>query len=112
MVRSFYTNVNVHKHNSVIIHRRTVRIISMHPHTEVPMGFKPAGSFQGGNSVNPFQIPFIAGKLAKFLYDIHDFSMHFWRAGKFFKFFQGIVQGECAAFVVGTFYEQPVLVHN
>ena len=91
MVRSFCTNVNVHKHNSVIIHRRTVRIISMYHHTEVTMGFIPAGSFRGGNSVNPFQIPSSAGNLAKFLDNVHDFLMNLGWAGKFFQLFQRIV---------------------
>lgn len=34
------------------------------------------------------------------------------RAGKFFQLFQRIVQHECAAFAVGTFHEQAMLVRN
>lgn len=33
-------------------------------------------------------------------------------AGKFFQLFQRIVQHECAAFAVGTFHEQAMLVRN
>lgn len=50
--------------------------------------------------------------LAKLLDNVHDFLMNLGWAGKFFQLFQRIVQRECAAFVVGTFHEQAVLVRN